>query len=101
MATETRYILLAEDGRFVTLGRNEPSLSEERAAAASLSELGLTGASLNGSTAETESCGLLNPVFSLWLQGIPATWASCVPPVTRSIRTSRKLSSARACEGVA
>jgi hypothetical protein len=50
-------------------------------------------ASLNGLPAATESCGLLNPAFSLWLQGVPATWLSCVPPATRSTRTSRQKSS--------
>jgi hypothetical protein len=55
----------------------------------------IPGASLNGLPAETESKGLLNPVFSLWLQGIPETWASCEPRETRSTRTSRKPSSAR------
>jgi hypothetical protein len=53
----------------------------------------IPGASLNGLPAATESCGLLNPAFSLWLQGVPATWLSCVPPATRSTRTSRQKSS--------
>jgi hypothetical protein len=50
----------------------------------------IPGASLNGLPAATERCGLLNPAFSLWLQGIPAMWAFCAPQGTRSIRTSRK-----------
>lgn len=31
----------------------------------------------------------LNPRFSLWLQGYPATWAGCAVQVTRSSRKSR------------
>lgn len=53
----------------------------------------IPGASLNGSRAATGSCGLLNPDFSLWLQGVPATWRSCAPPATRSARKSRHTSS--------
>lgn len=34
----------------------------------------------------------LNPCFSLWLQGYPATWAACAVPVTRSSRKSRQSS---------
>lgn len=49
----------------------------------------IPGASLNGLTAPTESAGLLNPEFSRWLQGIPATWPSCAPTATRSTRSSR------------
>lgn len=47
------------------------------------------GASLNGLPAETEKLGLLNPDFSRWLQGIPATWGSCGPTGTRSMHKSR------------
>jgi hypothetical protein len=53
----------------------------------------IPGASLNGSRAATESCGLLNPDFSLWLQGVPARWRSYAPRGTRSTRTSRRKSS--------
>jgi hypothetical protein len=53
----------------------------------------IPGASLNGSRAATESCGLLNPDFSLWLQGVPAMWRSYAPRGTRSTRTSRRKSS--------
>jgi len=42
----------------------------------------IPGASLNGSTASTGRSGLLNPAFTLWLQGIPATWASSAVLVT-------------------
>jgi hypothetical protein len=48
----------------------------------------IPGASLNGLAAPTPGAGLLNPDFSRWLQGIPATWASCAPTATRSIRNS-------------
>jgi hypothetical protein len=48
----------------------------------------IPGASLNGLNAGTASGGLLNPDFSRWLQGIPATWPSCAPTATRSIRKS-------------
>lgn len=48
----------------------------------------IPGASLNGSTAATDGGGLLNPEFSRWLQGIPATWPSCAPTATRSTRSS-------------
>ena len=52
----------------------------------------IPGASLNGLPAATESKGLLNPAFSRWLQGIPATWDACAPTETRSILMSRKRS---------
>ena len=35
----------------------------------------------------------LNPRFSLWLQGYPATWADCAEAATRSSRKSRPSSS--------
>jgi hypothetical protein len=54
----------------------------------------IPGASLDGSTASTASAGLLNPEFSRWLQGIPATWPACAPTATRSTRSSRRTSSA-------
>ena len=54
----------------------------------------IPGASLNGSTASTDGSGLLNPDFSRWLQGIPATWPSCAPTATRSTSRSRRSSSA-------
>jgi hypothetical protein len=49
----------------------------------------IPGASLNGSPASTAGRGLLNPEFSRWLQGVPATWPGCAPTATRSTRTSR------------
>ena len=40
-------------------------------------------------SARTDGAALpLNPRFSLWLQGFPATWADCAPAVTRSSRRS-------------
>jgi hypothetical protein len=50
----------------------------------------IPGASLNGSPASTAGCGLLNPDFSRWLQGIPATWPGCAPTATRSARKSQR-----------
>ena len=47
------------------------------------------GASLNGSIAATDGGGLLNPEFSRWLLGVPATWQSCAPTGTRSLRSPR------------
>ncbi len=56
----------------------------------------IPGASLNGLPAATERCGLLNPAFSLWLQGFPGMWARCAALATRSTRTSRRSSSRHA-----
>jgi hypothetical protein len=53
----------------------------------------IPGASLNGLNAGTASGGLLNPAFSLWLLGIPATWRSCGPSAMRSARKSPPKSS--------
>jgi hypothetical protein len=68
----------------------------------------LHGASLSGSTALTESAGLLNPYFSSWLMGIPRVWLEHAPSplprvsratsansgqsATRSTRSSRRSS---------
>lgn len=48
-----------------------------------------------GISALTESSGpfLLNPRFSLWLQGLPDEWASCGELATQSMRAKRKRSS--------
>jgi len=40
------------------------------------------------SPAQTGKRGVLNPAFSLWLQGYPIEWASCAARVTRSYRRS-------------
>jgi hypothetical protein len=58
----------------------------------------IPGASLNGLPAATERCGLLNPAFSLWLQGFPGMWARCAALATRSTRTSRRSSSRHVCK---
>lgn len=43
----------------------------------------IPGASLNGLNAATASGGLLNPLMSGWLQGIPPAWLDCAPLPTR------------------
>ncbi len=55
------------------------------------------GPTSDGSTASTESAVqyLLNPRFSLWLQGYPAEWASCAGLGTRSCRKSPRSLSPR------
>jgi len=55
----------------------------------------VSGLTLNGSPAETEKPGQLNPAFSLWLMGYPPEWESCAPLATPSSRKSRKISSER------
>lgn len=54
-----------------------------------------SGAMSTGSPAETGKPGQLNPGFSRWLMGYPAAWDSCGATAMRSIRTSRRSSSAR------
>ncbi len=51
----------------------------------------VSGTTLSGSPAETESSGrpALNPRFSLWLMGFPAAWASCGERAMQSFRKSR------------
>jgi hypothetical protein len=53
------------------------------------------GPTSSGTTAETESTGrfLLNPRFSLWLQGLPEEWASCGERATLSARRKPSRSS--------
>jgi hypothetical protein len=54
-----------------------------------------SGPTSSGTTAETESTGrfLLNPRFSLWLQGLPEEWASCGERAMRSARRKPSRSS--------
>jgi hypothetical protein len=57
----------------------------------------VSGTTPESSTAETKSTGayLLNPRFSLWLQGLPAAWASCGERAIASLPSKRRGSSKR------
>jgi hypothetical protein len=52
----------------------------------------LSGMTLSGSPAQTESKGQLNPAFSLWLMGYPKEWLNYAPSATPSFRKSRRSS---------
>lgn len=47
----------------------------------------------NGSTAQTERKGTLNPEFAFWLMGIPNEWASSIVQGMQSFRKSQRRSS--------
>lgn len=57
----------------------------------------LSGKISDGTTAAMDGTGpfLLNPRFSLWLQGLPEEWASCAERAMHSARRRRKRSSGR------
>jgi len=53
----------------------------------------VSGLTVNGSTAPTESRGQLNPAHSRWLMGYPVEWDVCADTATQSSRKSRRRSS--------
>jgi len=52
----------------------------------------VSGLTVPGSPASTESPGQLNPAHSRWLMGLPREWDDCGATVTRSSRSKRKCS---------
>lgn len=64
------------------------ALSADAAMAGNL----ITGATSNGSPAETGPPGRLNPEFVRWLMGFPAAWEDCADTATQSSRKSRRRS---------
>jgi hypothetical protein len=55
-------------------------------------QLAASGPTPNGSTAQTENIGQLNPAHFRWLMGLPTAWDSCGAMVTRLSRRKRKRS---------
>jgi hypothetical protein len=51
-----------------------------------------SGQTPNGSTAEMENTGQLNPAHSRWLMGLPPEWDDCAATAMQSSRRSRKRS---------
>jgi hypothetical protein len=56
-------------------------------------QLAASGPMPNGSPAETEKPGQLNPAHSRWLMGLPPAWDACAPMGTASRRRQPKPSS--------
>lgn len=54
-----------------------------------------TGPISNGSPAETEKRGALNPAFPCWLMGFPPEWCDCAVTAMQSYRPLRRSSSKR------
>lgn len=55
----------------------------------------ISGPEQNGSGAEMENPGLLNPAFSRWLQGYPKEWDEAAIKVYRSMKTTAKKEGSR------
>jgi hypothetical protein len=53
----------------------------------------VSGPTQNGSSAETESIGQLNPAHSRWLMGLPPEWDDCALMAMQLMPSSRKRSS--------